>query len=131
MRVKTLLMLTSILLVAVFAFGQSRIISKATIPFAFSVQGSVLPAGEYDFSEDGNATTITVRATARGGASAFTPVITRLAAGIHTTPKDAHIVFDRVGESYTLAEIWLPGEDGFVLHATKGKHEHRIMDVPK
>ena len=130
MRVKTLVMLISMLLVAVFAFGQVRTISRAKIPFAFSVESTVLPAGEYEFSENGN-TDIIVRSTARGGASAMNPIITRLAAGIHTTPQDAHIVFDKVGDSYTLSEIWVPGEDGFMLHATKGKHEHRIMDVPK
>ena len=131
MRIKSLVMsILSILLVAVFASGQARTIAKAKIPFAFSVESKGFPAGEYEFSTAAAASTITVRSS-DGKVSAMTPIVTRLAAGIHTTPQDAHIVFDKVGDSYTLSEIWVPGEDGFMLHATKGKHEHRIMDVPK
>jgi hypothetical protein len=56
-------------------------------------------------------------------------VLTRMAAGIHTTPRDAHVVFDKVGDQYWLAEIWIPGEDGIDLHNTTLKHEHRIINV--
>ena len=58
------------------------------------------------------------------------PVLTRLAAGIHTTKQDAHVVFDKVGDKYTLSEIWIPGIDGFVLNMIKETHEHKILNVP-
>jgi hypothetical protein len=131
MRIKALV--TSILfflLVAVHASGQGPISVNAKIPFAFSVEGKVLPAGQYNFSEGSDLKTMTVRSS-DGKASVIAPIMTRLAAEIHTTPQDAHIVFDKVGDSNTLAEIWVPGEQGFMLHATKGKHEHRIVDAPK
>jgi len=131
MRVKNLVMLILlILLVAVFASGQSRMIAKAKIPFAFSVEGKVLSAGEYEFTEDAKTRVIILRDSDRG-ASTMVPIITRLAAATHTTPQDSHIVFDQVGDSYTLSEIWVPGGDGFMLHITKEKHEHRVMDTPK
>jgi hypothetical protein len=59
------------------------------------------------------------------------PILTLLGAAIHTSKQDAHIVFDKVGEVYTLSEIWIPGEDGLLLVATKGKHEHKTIDVPR
>ena len=129
MRVRNLVMLIlSILLLAVFASAQGPSpIVKAKIPFAFSVQGKVLSAGEYEFTES-TKQAMSVRGS---GGVAFAPIITRLAAGIHTTPQDSHNVFDKVGDSHILSEIWVPGEDGFMLHTTKEKHEHRILDIPK
>jgi beta-xylosidase len=56
---------------------------------------------------------------------------TRIAAGIHTSAQDAHIVFDKVGNSYLLSEIWAPGIDGYMLNVTKEKHEHMIVNTPK
>jgi hypothetical protein len=58
-------------------------------------------------------------------------VQTRLGAAIHTTKQDSHIVFDKVGEVYTLSEVWIPGTDGWLLFSTKGKHEHKTIDVPR
>jgi len=55
---------------------------------------------------------------------------TRLAGGLYTTPKDAHVVFDKIGNAYVLSELWLPGEDGLLLHVTKEKHEHKVINSP-
>ena len=79
-------------------FGQSLIV-EATIPFAFNVEGKVLPAGQYEFTPAANLATL--------------------------------IVFDKVGDVFTLSEIWVPGLDGFMLHMTKEAHEHRIVNVSK
>ena len=57
-------------------------------------------------------------------------VLTRTAGAIHNTPADAHLVFDKVGEAYTLSEIWFPGTDGYMLNILKEQHEHRVVDVP-
>ncbi len=29
--------------------------------------------------------------------------------------------------TYTLSEVWEPGTDGFLIHITRGKHEHRVV----
>jgi hypothetical protein len=50
---------------------------------------------------------------------------------MHTTPEDAHIVFDVVGDKHMLSEIWIPGEDGYLLLATKGKHGHKVINIPR
>lgn len=38
---------------------------------------------------------------------------------------EPHIVFDKIGERYFLSEVWLPGADGYLLHATNEKHTHQ------
>ncbi len=131
MRTRVLLMLSLFtLLIAASAYAQAPLV-LAKIPFAFTVEKKVLPAGQYEFTPNIERGVLRVLDVDKKGEAVLAPIITRLAAGMHTTPKDAHIVFDKVGDVYTLSEIWVPGEDGYLLHATKGKHEHHIVDVPK
>ena len=129
MSIKTLMMLTaSILLVAAFASGQELIVANAKIPFAFSVAGKVLPAGEYNFVNDPiNAITVS---SIDKKVTAVVPIVTYLDKEMHTTPKDSHVVFDKIGNAYILAEIWVPGFDGLVLDIIKEKHTHQIINIP-
>jgi hypothetical protein len=117
------------LLAVVSAYGQLTQSTKGTIPFQFTAAGTVYPAGEYRFVED--ETGLSFRIEGPGNVRGLALVLTRLAGGIHTTPADAHVVFDKIGETYYLSEIWIPGQDGFLLHSTKEKHEHRIVNVPR
>jgi len=106
-------------------------ILKADVPFPFQVEGKTLPAGAYDFKIDTSADTVQVESSAPG-AGAVALIITRLAAPPHPGSNEhAHIVFDKVGTTYTLSELWEPGTDGVLVHATKGKHEHRVIHVTK
>ena len=108
------------------AYGQNAIV-RAQIDFPFIVEGRTLPAGTYDFTRDGMASIFKVTDGAKDVASA--QILTRVAAGMHTSPADGHLVFDKIGDAYTLAEIWIPGQDGYILAVTKAKHEHRIINV--
>ena len=117
------------LLAATFGFAQSQSLN-AKIPFQFTVEGKVLPAGQYVFIRSNDESTIRVEGASKGPSSVAL-VVTRLGSAIHTSPQDAHIVFDKVGDTYFLSEIWIPGLDGFLVYVTKGKHEHRTVDVPK
>ncbi|MGB8959678.1 MAG: hypothetical protein WCC00_11785 [Candidatus Aminicenantales bacterium] len=114
------------LLAAAAAYGQNATI-RAQIDFPFIVEGRTLPAGTFDFVLDDTASVF--RVTGGGKEMAAAQVLTRTAAGMHTSPADGHVVFDKMGEAYTLAEIWIPGQDGYVLAVTKAKHEHRIVNV--
>lgn len=100
---------------------------KARIDFPFKVDGKVLPAGTYDFVRDDYGTTI--RVTDENKTGAIAEVLTRLSSQIHTTPGDAHIVFDKIGDTFVLSEVWIPGSDGYVLAVSKEKHEHRTVNV--
>ncbi len=118
------------LLVATLAYAQRPIVT-ANIPFAFTVEKKTIPAGKYEFTPVNDSREMKIWAVDKKGEAVFAPIITRLASAIHTTPEDSHIVFDKVGDVLTLSEIWPLGEDGYLLHATKGKHEHHIVNVPK
>ncbi len=104
---------------------------KADIPFSFQVGSKTMSAGTYDFKIDTTANTVDVQGgTPRGGAVAM--IMTQLAAPPHPGQQEhAHIVFDKVGNTYTLSELWEPGSDGILVHATKGKHEHFVVHVTK
>lgn len=98
------------------------------IPFAFHVGGKTLPSGDYTFQLDANKHSVTVMGKGKG-ADAFALVITELSASSHAEETHTRIVFDKEGDKYTLAEMWVPGIDGVLLAATKGKHEHHVLHV--
>ncbi len=104
---------------------------KANVSFPFMVGNKLLPAGDYTFDRQGPLGQV-FRVQGEGKNATVVNVITRIASDIHTTPQDAHLVFDVVGgDKYILAEIWIPGEDGYVLAVTKEKHEHKVMNIQK
>jgi hypothetical protein len=132
--VKTKIMLTAgfIALVAVMSgygqvSGRPSVIAK--IDFPFTVGRTVLPAGQYEFVRDDTALVFKVQGEGKNVAVA--PIITRLAGEMHTTPQDSHVVFDVVGDAHLLSEIWIPGEDGYLLLATKGPHTHKVINVKR
>jgi len=104
------------------------------IPFKFESGGKKLPAGEYLVSKaaDGQ---IVFRLQSNGKETPL-PV-----AGSLTPPDppiaEPRLVFDETGAfepSYTeyftiyvLAEVWLSGTDGFLIHTTKGAHKSQTI----
>ncbi len=125
---RTKLLVASLFLISTVVAMYAQTVSlRANIPFAFTAGQKQLPAGEYSFTPTANGETVRV---ASNKDTALALVLTRMAAGIHTTPKDAHVVFDKMGDQYFLSEIWIPGVDGFDLHNTTQKHEHQIINVP-
>ena len=110
-------------------YAQTPTLVTGKIAFPFMAGGKALPAGDYEFIREG--TTPTIRVVSGGKNVALVPIITRLSGAIHTTPKDSHVVFDKMGDKYTLSEIWSPGQDGYMLASTKGPHEHAVLDVPR
>ena len=115
------------LLVATLGLGQ--VIVRANIPFEFTLLGKVLPAGQYQFTREPGKDIIRVSGTAKG-AAVIAPIVTRLSKAVHTLD-NTHLVFDKVGETHFLSELWIPGQDGYLLHSTKGHHEHMVVDVPR
>jgi hypothetical protein len=113
------------LLAVAAVYGQNALL-RAPIDFPFVVGSKTLPAGTYDFARDDASSVFKVTG---GKNMAAAQILTRLALEMHTSPADGHIVFDKIGDVYTLAEIWVPGQDGYVLAVTKAKHEHRVVNV--
>jgi hypothetical protein len=110
-----------IALAAVAAFGQAPF--RAQIDFPFTVNGKALPAGIYSFIRDAS---VGVFRVADGKNEAIAPILTRIAS---VMPSVSAVVFDKVGDSYVLAEVWIPGEDGYVIAVTKASHEHKVVKV--
>ena len=80
--------------------AQSQISLTANIPFAFSVDGKALPAGDYEVRDVGLRATLIE--TKDGSDHAL---------GVYgyagpSKPGESKLVFHRVGDRYFLAEIW-------------------------
>lgn len=104
------------------------------IPFEFEAGGKKFSPGEYWVAqkEDKN---IAIRMEPNGK-EVLIPFIQRL-----EQPKpsiqEPQLVFDAVGNfepsyteyvtEYVLAEVWMPGEDGFLIHTTKGAHQDQTV----
>jgi hypothetical protein len=117
-----------VLMAAVAGYGQPQSL-KLTVDFPFMVEGKALPAGSYDFVRDETATAF--RVTDGGKNSFYIPVITRIAGPRNEIPRDAYVVFDVVGGKTFLSEIWIPGDDGYLMSTTKEKHEHKTVTVKR
>jgi hypothetical protein len=128
MKTKILVMASVIgLLAASFGFAQVNPFIHVNVPFQFMVGKDTLPAGAYDFKPEALEEAIEVSPAKKGeGAGAEAVIITRLALEVHNVGS-GHVVFDKIGNTYYLSEIWIPEMDGFLVNATKVKHEHRVI----
>lgn len=108
------------------------------IPFKFEAGGKKFPAGEYWIApKDEKQLALRQGLT---GEEVLIPFTERLA-----LPKPAvgepQLVFDMVGNfepsyteyvtDYVLAELWLPEQDGFLVRAMKGAHQHQTVKGQK
>lgn len=104
------------------------------IPFEFRAAGKKIPAGEYWFGFN-QAGKLILRQTATGKELEL-QVLEKLAPPEQPVA-EPRLVFDEVGDfapSYTeyftvyvLSEIWLSGQDGFLIHVTKSQHKEKTV----
>ena len=94
------------LLVAASAFGQQKL--RADIPFEFHFKDMVMPAGQYDVDTDAN--------NIRGllsfscyACQARAYAVTIPIGGGTEVPSEGRVVFNRYGDTYFFAEVWVPG----------------------
>ena len=124
----------------VLAAGAKQTFAQSTIkiPNEFKVGGASLPKGDYTVvKKDDTHLTLRQETTGKETTVAFTG---RLAQP-NPPLADPQLVFDVVGDfapSYTeyitvyiLSEVWLPGADGFEVHAMKGAHQTQIVKGQK
>jgi hypothetical protein len=127
MKTKILVMASVIgLFAANFGFAQVNPFIQVNIPFQFMVGKKALPAGAYDLKPDALEEAIQVSPAKKGEPGAEVVLVTRLAAEVHNADT-GYAVFDKIGNTYFLSEIWIPEMDGFLVNAPKVKHEHRII----
>jgi len=104
------------------------------VPFALKAGGKSLAAGEYAVAKAPDGGLVLRRAsTGKETPLAVLERIPRPAPPV----AEPRLVFDEVGDfapSYTeyitvyvLSEVWLPGEDGYRIHVTKGAHKTKTV----
>jgi hypothetical protein len=105
------------------AFGQAHAV-RVEIPYAFTVGSKALPAGTYTFSLAVDSPAwVEVKVDAATAARAR--IVTRL--GGPTEFQDGSLVFDKSDGTRVLSEVWIPGVDGILVHATPKGHSHDIL----
>jgi hypothetical protein len=117
-----------------YVFAQSTF----TIPFKFKAGGKTLPPGEYSLAPKGE-DQVALRKEP-GGEEVLIPFTERLPQP-ETPLAEPQLVFDVVGNfepsyteyvtDYLLAEVWFPGEEGYLIHTTKGAHQNKVIQGQK
>jgi len=102
-------------------------VSIVNIPFQFTANNKVMAPGKYEITIT-DPTVISL--TPVKGPAEFVPTITRLAQRAKPIT-DAEVVFDKLGDQYRLSELWVPGEDGFLIADTKQPHQHHVIKGAK
>jgi hypothetical protein len=123
-----------------FIMGGTLIYAQGifTVPFKFKAGGKTYPAGEYSLVQKGEGQ-VALRKEP-GDEEVLIPFLERLPRP-ETPIIEPQIVFDVVGNfepsyteyvtEYVLAELWLPGEEGFLIHTTKGAHQNKVIQGQK
>jgi len=119
-----------------FIAGGSALYAQGTfkIPFKFEAGGRKLPAGDYWIAARDEKQLALRRGS--GGEEVLIPFTGRLSQP-NPALAEPQLVFDMVGNfepsyteyvtDYVLAELWLPGADGFLVRAMKGAHQHQTI----
>jgi hypothetical protein len=134
----------AILAIGVFAFvliaGSTVSYAQGIfkIPFKFKAAGQQFPAGDYWVAPKGEGQ-VALRKEP-GGEEVLIPCSERLAQP-GTPVEEPQLIFDMVGNfepsyteyitEYLLAELWLPGEEGYLIHLTKGAHKGKVIKGEK
>jgi hypothetical protein len=95
---------------------------EANIPYAFVIGDRTLPAGKYTIkvSDDMNLNLLVVR-SADGRTAAF---FQTQDAQANETPRQTELVFNKIGDSYFLSQIWLAGSNqGAELEKSKAEQK--------
>lgn len=113
-----------LLLTAAVAFSQEVI--TAQIPFQFHIGESVLPSGSYTVDNHMNHSVLLFR-SAHGAQAAMIFSNAVQSTGIPSPPK---LVFNRYGEQYFLAQVWL-GNSGAGRELPRSRHEKELAATTK
>ena len=123
---------TAVALALILAAGVASAFAQAEfkVPFPITAGGKKLAAGDYAVAKaaDGG---LVLRQGATG--KEIPLIVLERIAKPEPPVAGPRLVFDEVGDfapSYTeyitvyvLSEVWLPGEDGYRVHVTKGAHK--------
>ena len=108
------------------------------IPYAFKAAGTSLPKGDYSISpKDESHITLRQEATGKEFSIPFTKRLPQPSPPL----AEPQLIIDVVGNfapsyteymtDYVLAEVWLKGTDGFLVHGMKGAHKSETIKAQK
>ena len=121
----SLLVVTGTAMASDLGTGKSIVVK---VGFEFMVGDKTMPAGSYRITPTGTDAMQVRIEPAAGGPGAVATVITRLAQrGKSSSGPNASLVFDKVGNSNILSEIWTPGQDGFLVSASAAREQHTVI----
>ena len=113
-RVLSTLCASMVLLLAISQAQTTTDEIVATVSNPFTVGTQTLPAGQYFFTANIATSIIQVR-SADGKHAAMSMIYTRIARPESAAQAENKVVFDVRNNQYALSEVWVAGEDGFVL----------------
>jgi hypothetical protein len=128
MKRKMFLSLTALVLALAVnaAFAQSSSMTKADVPFAFSIAQNSMEAGQYSI-------TVTDHVLRIRNDSTNKSVMLMAQSEESEKPQATRLVFHKYGDRYYLAEVWeatgRAGASGIELPASKSEQETRAANV--
>jgi hypothetical protein len=102
-----------------------KLFITVNVTFPFIVGETTLPAGQYTVERDGLDVIHIHTMDRTSKPMAIVMVQTRLAR--FSQAERGAIVFDHIGDKYVLSEVWLPGEDGYLVSRTSATHTHEVV----
>ena len=111
------------------ARAQSLSLADFKIPFDFVANGKAFTAGQYSLGANLAGEVLTLESLGVKGSSAFLPVESRL--GERKQLSGPELIFDKVNGKLYLSELFVPGEDGYLVLSTKAKHTHESVKGAK
>jgi hypothetical protein len=96
-----------------------------TVPFDFVANGRTFTAGQYTLAPNENETVLTLTPKDSKVSPVVMLVETRLAE--HKPLNEPEIVFDKLNGKAYVSELLVPGDEGYLLLVTKGKHTHESL----
>ncbi len=120
MKTKKVVVLLLAASTSFFAVAQVSAPLEVAVPFPFYVGNKMLPAGSYKIQTNADLLLVTVSSD-NGKDNATAVLITQ----ISTSAEDRNsVVFDVVGNTHYLSEIYLQGEEGLQVKASAESHSH-------
>ncbi len=124
MKKQILAVCAVLLLMPLISFAQTLPEVIAKIPFKFMVEGRTLPAGRYKFKLIENDLSTMRITNMKTEHSMVVPIVAP--AGLRSADK-AQVLFDKIGRTSDLAEVVIPGMDGYLIAAPAGEHHQRSV----
>jgi hypothetical protein len=99
--------------------AQEGVVVVATVPFAFMVDNTMLPAGQYEFTQMYDQPWEWSVADAKGMVKVL---FSTEPADMMNPPRAYEVTFDNVNGKYFLTNVWLSGdEDGFYVAMSRSE----------